>query len=115
EALLTQLGRASQKTPVFKAYSSFPASDRDIAFYAPVDVPVADIEKVVMKAGKSLLDSVELFDQFQGESVPEGQRSLAFRLVYRASDRTLTDADVDPVHEKIRKALVKSLGVELRS
>ena len=68
-----------------------------------------------MKAGKSLLESVELFDQFQGKSVPDGQRSLAFRLVYRASDRTLTDDDVDPVHNKVRNALVKSFNVELRS
>ena len=115
EALLAQLNRANKVTPVFKAYSTFPASDRDIAFYAPKDVAVADIEKVVLKAGKSLLTSVELFDEFQGESVPEGQRSLAFRLVYRAGDRTLTDEDVDPVHEKVRKALVKSFGVDLRS
>ncbi|NEQ97337.1 MAG: phenylalanine--tRNA ligase subunit beta [Cyanothece sp. SIO2G6] len=114
-ALLTPMGRPNQQTPLFKAYSTFPASDRDIAFYAPVDVPVADLEKVVMKAGKSLLESVELFDEFQGESVSEGQRSLAFRLVYRAGDRTLTDEDVDPVHNKVRDALVKSFKVELRS
>ncbi|MEM9220681.1 MAG: phenylalanine--tRNA ligase subunit beta [Cyanobacteria bacterium P01_F01_bin.150] len=115
EPLLNQLGRANKVTPIFSAYSTFPASDRDIAFYAPVDVAVADLERAVMKAGKSLLESVELFDEFQGESVPEGQRSLAFRLVYRASNRTLTDDDVDPVHNKIRKALVKSFKVDLRS
>jgi len=43
------------------------------------------------KAGGKLLNSVTLFDEYQGESVPEGQRSLAFRLIYRALDRTLTD------------------------
>lgn len=114
-ALLTQLGRPNKQTPLFQAFSTFPASDRDIAFYAPVDVPVAELEKVVMKAGKSLLESVELFDEFQGKSVPEGQRSLAFRLVYRAGDRTLTDDDVDPVHNQVRNSLVKSFNVELRS
>ena len=115
EPLLAQLGRANKVTPIFQTYSSFPASDRDIAFYASVDVAVADLERAIMKAGKSLLESVELFDEFQGESVPKGQRSLAFRLVYRASDRTLTDEDVDPIHNKIRKALVKSFKVDLRS
>ena len=115
DPLLAQLGRANKVTPIFNAYSTFPASDRDIAFYAPLEVTVSDLERAVMKAGKSLLESVELFDEFQGESVPEGQRSLAFRLVYRASDRTLTDEDVDPIHNKIRKALVKSFNVDLRS
>jgi len=62
-----------------------------------------------------LLNSVTLFDEYQGESVPEGQRSLAFRLIYRALDRTLTDEDVDPVHQKVRAALEKQFQVTLRS
>ena len=58
---------------------------------------------------------MELFDEYKGESVPEGQRSLAFSLAYRAGDRTLTDADVEPVHNKIREALTKQFAVSLRS
>jgi phenylalanyl-tRNA synthetase beta chain len=99
----------------FSPYSTFPASDRDIAFYAPVSVSVADLEKAMTKAGGKLLNSVTLFDEYQGESVPEGQRSLAFRLVYRALDRTLTDEDVEPVHQKVRAALEKQFQVALRS
>jgi phenylalanyl-tRNA synthetase beta chain len=57
---------------------------------------------------------VELFDQYLGAGVPEGQRSLAFRLVYR-SDHTLTDSEVEAVHERIRQALVERYDVELRS
>jgi phenylalanyl-tRNA synthetase beta chain len=58
---------------------------------------------------------VQLFDEYRGESVPQGQRSLAFRLIYRASDRTLTDEEVEPVHQKVREALVEKFGVNLRS
>jgi phenylalanyl-tRNA synthetase beta chain len=101
--------------PTFKPYSTYPASDRDIAFFAPVKISVAEIEKAITKAGKGLLESVEIFDEYRGENVPQGQRSLAFRLVYRASDRTLTDAEVEPVHNKVREALVEKFGVNLRS
>lgn len=113
--LVTCLAAERRKAVKFKPYSTFPASDRDIAFYAPVDVTVADLEKAMTKAGGKLLNSVTLFDEYQGESVPEGQRSLAFRLVYRALDRTLTDEDVDPVHQKVRAALEKQFKVALRS
>ena len=103
------------QTPAFKRYSTYPASDRDIAFFAPVKLNVAEIEKAINKAGKDLLESVELFDEYRGENVPQGKRSLAFRLVYRSRDRTLTDAEVEPVHQKVRDTLVEKFGVSLRS
>jgi phenylalanyl-tRNA synthetase beta chain len=58
---------------------------------------------------------VEVFDEYRGKNVPEGQRSLAFRLVYRVSDRTLTDTDIDPFQQKVRDALVQQFNVSLRS
>ncbi|MCT7951797.1 phenylalanine--tRNA ligase subunit beta [Ancylothrix sp. C2] len=99
----------------FSAYSTYPAADRDIAFFAPVSVPVGDIERSICKAAGGLLESVELFDEYRGVNVPEGQRSLAFRLVYRVNDRTLTDTDVEPVQQKVRDALIKNFSVTLRS
>ncbi|NEQ43084.1 MAG: phenylalanine--tRNA ligase subunit beta [Leptolyngbya sp. SIOISBB] len=114
-ALVTCLATGRRKAVKFQSYSTFPASDRDIAFYASTDVTVADLAKAMTKAGGKLLNSVTLFDEYQGESVPDGQRSLAFRLVYRALDRTLTDEDVDPVHQKVRAALEKQFKVALRS
>ncbi|MEH1843394.1 MAG: phenylalanine--tRNA ligase subunit beta [Nostoc sp.] len=113
--LLDSLGEDEVLVPTFQPYSTYPASDRDIAFFAPVKISVAEIEKVITKAGKDLLESVELFDEYRGKNVAEGQRSLAFRLVYRASDRTLTEAEVEPVHNKVREALVEKFGVNLRS
>lgn len=100
---------------VFQPYSTYPASDRDIAFFAPVQVSVADIERVIRQAASPLLESVELFDQYHGGNVPQGQRSLAFRLVYRTSDGTLTDQEVEPVHQKVRQVLEEKLSVKLRS
>ncbi len=113
--LLNALDQDEILIPKFQAYSSYPASDRDIAFFAPMKITVSEIEKVITKAGKQLLESVELFDEYRGENVPSGQRSLAFRLIYRAGDRTLTDAEVEPVHNQVRDALVEKFGVSLRS
>ncbi|OZH55076.1 hypothetical protein AFK68_06875 [Hydrocoleum sp. CS-953] len=99
----------------FSGYSTFPPADRDIAFFVPVEVSVDEIKQVISQAAGKLLESIELFDEYRGENVPDGERSLAFRLVYRVSDRTLTDADVDPVQQKVRDALVDKLKVNLRS
>ncbi|MEH1847796.1 MAG: phenylalanine--tRNA ligase subunit beta [Nostoc sp.] len=115
DVLLDSLEQDEMLVPTFQPYSTYPASDRDIAFFAPVKISVVEIQKVISKAGKDLLESVELFDEYRGENVPQGQRSLAFRLVYRASDRTLTEAEVEPVHNKVREALVEKFGVNLRS
>lgn len=114
-ALVTCLATGKQKAVKFSSYSAFPASDRDLAFYAPVAVAVADLEKVMVKTGGKILESVTLFDEYTGESVPDGQRSLAFRLVYRATDKTLTDEEIEPVHQKVRAALEKQFKVSLRS
>lgn len=114
-ALETCLVPVLQKSVKFTPYSTFPASDRDLAFYAPLGIPVADLESSMRKAGGKLLESVALFDQYLGESVPAGQRSLAFRLVYRSPDQTLTDEVVEPVHQKVRASLEKQFGVALRS
>jgi phenylalanyl-tRNA synthetase beta chain len=115
DVLLDALDQDEKLTPRFQPFSTYPAADRDIAFFAPVKVSVAEIERATQKAAGTLLESVQLFDEYQGQSVPEGQRSLAFRLVYRAGDRTLTDEEVEPVHQKVREALVEKFGVSLRS
>ena len=115
DLLLTALNRDAITTPKFKTYSTYPGSARDLAFFAPLDLSVTAIEKVMNKAGGKLLQRVEVFDEYKGTNVPEGQRSLAFNLVYQASDRTLTDQDVDPVHQKVRDTLVKKFNVTLRS
>ncbi|NEQ79140.1 MAG: phenylalanine--tRNA ligase subunit beta [Moorea sp. SIO2I5] len=115
ELILEALDRDEILTPRFQVYSTYPAIDRDIAFFAPLQVSVAEIERSTRKAAGNLLESVQLFDEYKGESVPEAQRSLAFRLIYRASDRTLTDAEVEPVHQKVREALEEKFGVSLRS
>lgn len=115
DAISTCLVSDRFRAPKFKGYSTYPGSDRDIAFYAPTEVSVADLEKLIARTGGQLLETVTLFDEYKGKGVPEGQRSLAFRMFYRSSDRTLTDQDIDPIQDKIRAALEKKFKVSLRS
>ncbi|MBD1912511.1 MULTISPECIES: phenylalanine--tRNA ligase subunit beta [unclassified Leptolyngbya] len=115
DQLLNQMDQETNLTPVFQTYSSFPATDRDIAFFAPTQFSVAEIERAVEQVGKPLLESVELFDEYRGDKVPAGQHSLAFRLIYRAGDRTLTDEDVEPIHQKVREVLEEKFQANLRS
>jgi phenylalanyl-tRNA synthetase beta chain len=114
DVLLDALAQEASLTPRFKPYPTFPASDRDIAFFVPEKVSVAEIERTTLNAGKPLLESVQVFDEYRGESVPKGQRSLAFRLVYRAGDRTLVAEEVESLHQKVRESLVEKFGVTLR-
>ncbi|MGB8700175.1 MAG: phenylalanine--tRNA ligase subunit beta [Thermosynechococcaceae cyanobacterium] len=119
EVLLVAIDEHRQRSSAFQAYSLFPATDRDLAFFVATHISVSEIERTIRKAATSpngsLLSSVELFDEYRGEHVPTGQRSLAFRLIYRASDRTLTEAEVNPVHQKVRETLEEKFRVSLRS
>ncbi len=100
---------------IFRPYSPYPSVARDLAFFAPQELSVGNLSRLMHQAGSPLLAKVELFDEYQGKNVPAGQRSLAFSLAYQASDRTLTDQEVEPVHTKVREALVKEFQVTLRS
>ncbi|MDX2242206.1 MAG: phenylalanine--tRNA ligase subunit beta [Leptolyngbyaceae cyanobacterium bins.302] len=113
--LMSNLDQDAVLVPTYKPYSAYPASDRDIAFFVPTQFSVAEIDRTIRKVGGTLLESVELFDEYRGKNVPEGQRSLAFRLVYRADDRTLTDEVIEPVQQKVRDTLVEKFRVNLRS
>jgi phenylalanyl-tRNA synthetase beta chain len=109
------LAQILDKEVRYQPFSSYPALDRDLAFFCSLEVPASQLTQTMQHTGGALLESVALFDEYRGKNVPEGQRSLAFRLVYRAPDRTLTDQDVEPVQQNIREMLKERYRVELRS
>ncbi|AUC61098.1 phenylalanyl-tRNA synthetase beta subunit PheT [Cyanobacterium sp. HL-69] len=113
--LMDYISQRYLQVPTFKAYSTYPSVERDLAFFAPMDLTVAEITNAMRKAGGKTLVDVKLFDEYRGESVEEGKRSLAFSLVYKSPDGTLKDSDVDPIHNKVRDKLAKQFPVELRS
>lgn len=105
---------ASKIDRKYKALPKFPASMRDIALLINDEVPVGDIDSVINKSGKELIEKVELFDVYKGKQVPEGMKSVAYSITYRAENRTLKDEEVNSVHEKVVKSLVEKLGAQLR-
>jgi phenylalanyl-tRNA synthetase beta chain len=119
DVLLDALAQTQESGTIFRPYSLYPATDRDLAFFTATTTSVAELTRTIRKAAAvpngTLLESVELFDEYRGDNVPQGQRSLAFRLIYRASDRTLTEAEVEPLHQKVRAALEEKFNVMLRS
>ena len=113
--LLEAATRSNRWSPQFKPYSTLPSSDRDLAVIVPRSLPAGDLLQAIRKAGKPLLESVDLIDRFEGGQLGSDQCSQAFRLRYRGKDSTLTDELIQPVHDKVRQALVKQFQVELRS
>ncbi len=101
-------------TTIYRPLSLFPGVDRDLALLVPYDVPTSDVSDQMCKVGGKLLERVTVFDLYRGDGVAEGHRSLAFRLRLQASDRTLTDKEVDRVVEKVVKRLREDMGVEQR-
>ena len=91
----------------------FPGAARDLALVADTSVLSGDIEKVLRKCGGAILEDVTLFDVYEGEQLGEGRKSLAYSLLFRASDRTLSDAEVNEKINKMLAELAKS-GVILR-
>jgi len=86
---------------------------RDFAFLYPGDKPAADLVKAITGAEKKLITDVRLFDIYEGQGVPEGQRSLGLEVVLQPQGQTLTDKDIEAVAEKVVTAAGK-LGATLR-
>jgi len=103
-------------TPLFEDVTSFPEVREDLAVVVGDTVSSADVLAVVRRAGAPLLARAEVFDVYRNaERLGEGNVSLALRLVYRAGDRTLTDADVAARREAISVALAYELGGRIRA
>ena len=99
----------------FKSLPQFPSSRRDVAMLVAEAVTHEAVLQTVKQAKAANLETVELFDVFRGKNVPEGQKSLAYAFTYRASDKTLTDADVNAAHTKVVDALKGQLQAAVRA
>lgn len=98
----------------FKELPKYPAVTRDIAMLVDKTVPVADIENVIKKASGKMLESLQLFDVYEGKQIPEGKKSVAYSAIYRSADRSLTGDEVQKVFDKVVKNLENQIGAQLR-
>ncbi|MDR0901693.1 MAG: hypothetical protein LBM92_02860 [Opitutaceae bacterium] len=115
-----QLFAAEPKRPRFQAFSLFPPTARDLSLVVDAATPageVADKLKATAAkiAGKTMaVESVNVFDQYAGPNLPEGKKSLALSLTFRAPDRTLTDDEVNAAFTKLQADLAKSTPWQVR-
>ena len=98
----------------YEGVAKYPAVNRDLSLVMKKEVFVGSLEKVMKEKGGKLLESIQLFDVYEGSQIEEGYKSVAFSLVFRSAERSLETAEINKIVEKILKELEK-MGVELRA
>ena len=98
----------------YTGIAKYPAVTRDLSMVVPHSMLAGEIEKMIRQRGGKLLESLTLFDIYEGEQVKAGFKSVAYSLSFRDKEKTLTDDEVSAVMKKILNGL-ESLGIELRS
>ena len=114
ELSFDELMNAKGPDPLYTPLPRFPAVTRDIAVVCCRDVTVGTLEKCITRAGGKLLREVSLFDIYQGQGIPEDKKSVAFNLVLRSDEGTITAAQADEEVRDILAALESELGAVLR-
>lgn len=97
----------------YEGIAKYPSIVRDISVVMKKEILVGQVEEVILRQAGKLLESLQLFDIYEGSQIEEGYKSVAYTLTFRAKDRTLEDQEVNAIMEKIVKELEK-MGVELR-
>jgi phenylalanyl-tRNA synthetase beta subunit len=105
---------ASRRAVTYQPLPVHPGSERDLALIVPTTIRGTDVSATIREAAGALLEDVYPFDLYEGKGIPEGTRSLAFRLRFRAPERTLTDAEVDDAVGRVLAALEERHGVRRR-
>jgi len=112
---LAALEAAVPEGVLYRDVISFPSVLQDLAFVVDEDLAAAELLAAIRVAGGDLLRGVSVFDEYRGPQIGEGKRSLAFRLAFGSSERTLTDEDVAPVRAAIAAAVEEKFGAVLRA
>jgi phenylalanyl-tRNA synthetase beta chain len=99
----------------YREISRHPPNRRDLAFVVDVSVPAGELREALIEAGGELVDAVILFDVFTGAPIPEGRKSLAFSVDFRAPGRTVPDEEADAAVRRIVERLQRDFGAELRA
>lgn len=101
-------------TSRYKPLPKFPAVTRDIAMLVKDEIMVKQIEDIIKQQSGNMLEDVKLFDVYKGKQVPEGMKSVAYSITFRAEERTLKDEEVNKVMGRILEGLKTGLGAQLR-
>jgi phenylalanyl-tRNA synthetase beta chain len=111
---LDALIEASPEAIAYAEVSPYPEVRQDLAFVVGEDVPAAALVDAIREAAGGALHHVEPFDEYRGEQIGAGKRSLAFRVAFGSNERTLTDEEASELRARIVSALAERFGAELR-
>jgi len=112
---LAELAHYVPRRVTLRPVPRFPAVSRDIAVVVDESFRAGEIVEEVRALGDQQIESVRLFDCYRGAPIPSGKKSLAYTISYRASDRTLTDGEVNVLHAAVLDRLTGRFRLELRS
>ncbi len=102
------------KEKTFVPLPKFPPVDRDIAIVVNEDVLSEKVTEKIKMAGGDLIEELVLFDVYHGKQISAGKKSLAYSIRYRSQVRTLTDEEVDGIHQNVIRELEGTFGATLR-
>ena len=97
----------------YEGIAKYPAVTRDISMVVPKEILAGQIEAMIDQRGGKILESYQLFDLYEGAQIQEGYKSVAYKITFRAKDRTLEEADINAAMKKILNGL-SGMGIELR-
>jgi len=109
-SLVSSIPDSIQYSPVPR----YPYIERDIAIVVDEAIPAIEITKLIMAFPSELIEEVSIFDYYKGSHIPAGKKSLAFSILYRSKERTLTDQEVEQLHSSIVEHIMKMTDGELR-
>src|SRR5579885_2808805 len=115
EVQVAPLIKPSWEIEKMQPISSYPPVMEDLAFVVAESTPASDVAGIIRRAGAPLLTNVDLFDLSRGQPIPDGQKSLAYKVTYQSQDKSLTDDEVAAVRKKIIAQVEKDVGGMLRA
>jgi phenylalanyl-tRNA synthetase beta chain len=111
---LEALSDAADFSKRFEPIPVYPSVLRDLAIVVDQELQSDMPIEIIYATGGALVESVRLFDVYEGDQVPEGKKSLAYTITYHSATETLTDKAVNDLHDRVVKRLNRELGAELR-
>lgn len=98
----------------YRPLPKYPSVARDIAVVVAEEITAGQVEEIIKNKGGKLVKEVKLFDIYRGSQIPDGYKSMAYSIVYRSDEKTLSEDDVNKVHTRIVNSLVNQVGASLR-
>ena len=112
---LSKFAKYGKNNKKYTPIPKYPAIERDIALVVDEQIEVGQIENIISKKSKNILETAKLFDIYRNEKLGQNKKSVAYELIFRANNRTLTDDEIKNTMEAITKELQVALGAELRT